>query len=82
MQSASFCAPAGAPASLSRPFSVSAPTGQGGKLSNLDEEQLELTERDLWEDNAGVVLCLSAHQIRLYSCFLVDNIVWRQHNVI
>ena len=67
MQSASFCRPAGAPASLSHPISASAPAGQTKKLSSLDDEQLELTERDLWEDNAGVVLCLSASLTRVPS---------------
>ena len=59
MQSAGFCRPAGATASPSHPFSASAPAGQAKKLSSLDDEQLELTEHDLWEDEAGVASCLS-----------------------
>ena len=65
MQSASFCISAGAPAPLSHPFSASAPAGQAKNLSSLDDEQLELTERDLWEDNAGAVLCPAASLIWL-----------------
>lgn len=55
MRSAGFCKPASATASPSHPFRASAPAGQAKKLSSLDDEQLELTERDLWEDEAGMV---------------------------
>ena len=53
MQSAGFFRPAGVTANPS-PFAIaSAPAAQASKLTTLDEEQLELTERDLWEDDAG-----------------------------
>ncbi len=33
--------------------SASAPTGPSRKLATLAEDELELSERDLWEDDAG-----------------------------
>ena len=33
---------------------ASAPTGNTHKLSNMTDDQLELTERDLWEDDSGM----------------------------
>ena len=33
--------------------SASAPTGPSKKLATLAEDELELSERDMWEDDAG-----------------------------
>ena len=53
MQASSLYRPSGL-ASDSHLVSASAPIGKTSKLSTLVEDQLELTERDLWEDDAGV----------------------------
>lgn len=53
MQSAGFFRPAGL-AAPSSPFARGIrPAALGSKLTTLDEDQLELTERDLWEEDAG-----------------------------
>lgn len=45
-------------AAPSASVSASAPSGPSSKLAKLTEEdQLELSERDLWEDDAGIGLC-------------------------
>lgn len=54
MQASGFYRPAGL-ASYAHLARASAPVGQTNKLSTLVEEQLELSERDLWEDDAGVL---------------------------
>lgn len=56
MQSAGFLSPAGVTASPSRFVIASTPAAQANKLTTHDEDQLELTEQDLWEDDAGVKL--------------------------
>ena len=53
MQSAGFLRPATVTAHPSPFARASAPSAQASKLTTLNEEQLELTERDLWEDDAG-----------------------------
>ena len=74
MQSAGSCRPGGVIASPSHAVSFSAPTGQTKQLSKLGEEQLELTERDLWEDDeAGVGLCLSVSLAQLQLLVMVDT---------
>ncbi|KAL3136092.1 hypothetical protein ABBQ32_007114 [Trebouxia sp. C0010 RCD-2024] len=54
MQSAGFFRPAGL-AAPSSPFARGIrPAALGSKLTTLDEDQLELTERDLWEEDADL----------------------------
>lgn len=55
MQSANGRRPPVVIAAPSLPMNASAPAGQANKLSCPDDE-VELTERDLWEDEAGVTL--------------------------
>ena len=71
MQSAGFYRPAGVTPFSSHPVSASAPTAQK-QLSSLADDQLELTERDLWEDDAGLYLpTLPLHALPLLSSVTV-----------
>lgn len=45
-----------AAAAYSLSVSASAPSGTSKRLAVQLEDQLELTERDLWEDDAGTVI--------------------------
>lgn len=61
LQSAGLQWPATVAAHHAHLVSASAPSGPVNNLSLLVEDQLELTERDLWEDDAGQMRLPALH---------------------
>ena len=60
--------PSATTAAHSTSVSASAPSGAFKRLAAQSEDQLELTERDLWEDDAGTVFkaeCLAQSRLQL-----------------